>query len=1628
MQQKSFTLINKGMNRDLSISKTGESSAFENHNIRIEARDGDTTLSVTNERGNREIVFGEDEPAIEGLVIGWNVLNNHLILFTHDEEELVDRIYRVDYDDESFSNHLLFHGNLNFDSECPIESIVSFETEEVQKIYWIDGRNVLRFMNIMDEDRIGENWNDDNTAFDSNRPAEFSATAKIEKDNSGNSRPNGVVQYLLTYFNKHGQETNYTWMSDLVYLSPNGRGGASDETNNNQVTLTFSGLDTSFTHFRVYSVFRSSLDGETTSYLVYEGKTSSVPVVVVDDNSHNILQDATRLLYLGSQAVKAGTISYKDETLFLGDLQSVGKASYNDVEAAIKEYMYDEETGLSSAIRFELSAGNGATGDVGYVENSGTYPYENQLKYTSSQILSFKGNEKYRFGLKFQIADGTETDAFWIGDAVNPLYPVVDKNKSVIHRPIAVCTIPSEVIDKILQINPAVKTIQLVMAEATYADRSVKAQGIINPTVFNTWERYQDRLYAMPSWCARPRNTGIAYKHFEAIHKSTLSTGEIACSYWEDGGLENAYFRFKDYSSGGQTHYADEPDGLEPYDLLMIIYHLSFFKENGKWSTRIDADVLKGTCKPGTDISTLQNLEFSSWPYRGEYESPWREVNLASGAWYRAGYIYETPEVSLTLVQGAGWGMASGREEDSVRLAYLDMFNMLSNNSYSEVDQKHIVLEQTVQDWFSQMPRTTADVRYEVFVSREFPTFTRDNYDAPLVVVNAHPLPSRWIFPNESGSGVIEGDMISSKYRKHIMYVDENTVTLNSPELAYEAVSVDNAGYKFRIVGVAKMTSNITDYKLKAEQGYLAGSNVRSVSFTGTTEFRSNTDGLSTWPLWEDYGVTKKNDKFVRSSDIVGYWSYVWGKSGNITGYYKRKEDITQENELYDDHEYSILNKKRTANLHFSYETIYSPYSGFDYTPESLREFNFLSSQTLRITVNNKSRYYDGIIDTSLDMPADNKYPIVFSEIENDTTLKLDATEDIEDIHDAMLFVDNPVHIQYHSTPHAVITLPTWREEGYYKQRLLPYIFSADQCEFIERDATYTGALLPWIDYNSANQNVYPYVDFMPVQDLYDFENAGKSALAGDITMDDSYLFIGEIYKDFSTKDTRYGGITESAVQNNRFIAAGPAYPIENFYYGHSGIIYGNQGDTYFQRWDCMKTKPYSEDAEYGVTDIISFLVETHINVEGRTDLQRGINNLTDINMSTYGNINPVYSQKNNFKIARDLDEDFNTDSYRSTLTWTLKKADLADVDEWTHITLASSLKLDGDKGICRALRRYGNDLMAFQDKGVSEIMFNSRVQVTTSDGVPVEVANSGKVDGKYYLSNKYGCTNKWSIVEGKAGLYFVDNINKAMCAITTSKDERRGGIYIQDMSTRMGFSAWFRTNNRTQPWTPKNFENLVAFYDKIHSDVYLVLKESGDESCLVYNESIGAFTSFFDYSSISMLANVGDRFVSYRPFAGEQSGLWLQNEGLYCNFFGQQYPFWMKYRVAPEPLNDKIWTNVDFQADFFRILDEDGNTLIAPEYDLTNPDEQDYQEWETFDELEVWNEYQTTGKFIRRPEKKFRTWRHAIPRAKSNDMNIHSLDRIRNPWINLRMKKLAVDKENQDLMQLHDIVVKYFE
>ena len=117
MEAQEVILQNKGMYQDSSISKSSKEFAFENYGIRITGELDNTLLSVTNEKGPSLV------ESIIGTYLGHCVLGKYLIIFTTSDNE--DYIYKYSID-EGIST--LYSGDLNFDSEHPIESFGWYES------------------------------------------------------------------------------------------------------------------------------------------------------------------------------------------------------------------------------------------------------------------------------------------------------------------------------------------------------------------------------------------------------------------------------------------------------------------------------------------------------------------------------------------------------------------------------------------------------------------------------------------------------------------------------------------------------------------------------------------------------------------------------------------------------------------------------------------------------------------------------------------------------------------------------------------------------------------------------------------------------------------------------------------------------------------------------------------------------------------------------------------------------------------------------------------------------------------------------------------------------------------------------------------------------------------------------------------------------------------------------------------------------------------------------------------------------------------------------------------------------------------------------------------------------------
>lgn len=1631
---KTVPYINKGMVKDLSVSKVSNEFAYENYNIRIESRGDNSLLSCTNERGNvpvelfsqkisNKIVvtqsyyntssnriyttdiqlehptdvdlklnFGgykivveagqqkytfsgqqlsadytfsaensgylfyrggdyndpvpesQETAKIEGTFLGYCVLSSFLVLFTCGDK---DRIYRIQETDGKFYLRTLFEGDLNFDKEHPIETIPYYEAEEIQKIYWTDGLNQPRSINIVSDKIVSKA-----TAFDFITTFESGLKLSVTKEHNGfGVFPAGTVQYVVTYYNKYGQETNAAFVSPMYYISDADRGNSPEETVTCSFRIAAENLDNSFDYIRVYSVLYTSEGTVSAAYVVGDISISSGDNILVDNGTRNESIDPTKILYLGGRQLSAYTFSHKDNTLFLGNLKSLSEKNTEKMRNLIRRNFVNAD-GESKVIKFEYSE-DAESIPENFTGNS-LYEYTHQLEYSSKQIKTFKGGEKYRFGLQFISDTGERSRVFWIGDKINHLYPKYDAASNTIGKAVAALDFSGSIAttdswyQEVLQLagEAGYTKAQIVIAEANESDRLVIAQGILNPTVFNLQQRVNNQPFAEASWYMRPRGTNMAATHFQDVN-NIVTTEER----WSQ--------------DSGERHYA--PKGLSSAEIQSYDHAAPPYFDPASITT--DYSTLDFSTKPVDSVPVGQIVRL--YVYRWKH---YTKLGFTDGD--RWSYAYTVVNKYIDADSNVIWkartgGLISGPviPESSAVLSGLSAEEM-----YNRDKSAGILTESLYQDY------KKGDVAYQDFIA----TVAGNNYVPTSVVTGDlsydnvraagglfstqgygyrsyvyEDLNYDWANPTADESPITSWYL--SEEGDHF-YVDESVVTLNSPELNLDSQNRSIDGATLRIVGAAKLSSNITDYTADIGFGRDSSSQLLKKAYNGFG--RRSVAGLLSDALYMDSNMADRNlwlyktathEKGSKKTDddtatgLVGYYIYPWHKEGSIIGWGESFLEETDSQELF-----AKLNSKIEANLRVAYPTSFVNSAwAVDIKNGDAQVFNGDSAQML--VLNKESigqKLYFGNYDSLIVPKSKDGYPIFFSALGEDEA-SISSPQ-------ANLYSKKGVRIAYKSSPHAVISLGTKNNA----EIILPRLDFEEEETFSLPE----GISFPWLKSS----------------DEYSVQQGILETPEG-ITDTDAYWLIGELCR----KETgfEYGGTSDDALSKNTFVPAGEILSLEEI-----PQLRAVEGDTYYQRWDCIKTYPYAKDYTNSIVDIASVMVESHINLAGRYDRRRGMLENVTTSPENTGMVNKAYTQNQSmFSNISDTAVRSATD-FPNQITWTGTKVPAALIDEWTHITLANTLDMDGDKGEIEAIRRFNSNLFCFQDKGISEILFNSRTQISTLEGVPIEIANSGKVEGKRYFTEHHGCLNKWSIVETASGIYFIDDLNKCISVL---------GEGIRNLSLEKGFDDWTKAHVTGKKWTPEAFGNAVSMYDRQFGDVYII----GKDFSLCFNEGLGQFTSFFSYESTPMMTLLDGKLLAYKD-----GHIWKQNAGDYNVFFGEHKPYYLEYRITPEPYGDKTFTNIEYRADMWA-----GET-----YDAKG----------TFDVLDVSTEYQTGSDKLdwrkampANMQKKLRIWRAFIPRD-ANDPR--RLNRIRNPWMKMRLTK---DTEGDtERMEFHNLLVSYIE
>ena len=1457
--QKGISFKTKGMQRDLAASAFNSEFAYENKNIRIITNEDNTLYSLVNEKGTKLVnINGID--SIKGVVIGEATIDDELILFTADTTSDIknkkDRIYKIKLNGDNLDGQILFEGDLNFNPKYPIEALIFYENEYIKKVYWTDGLNQPRVINIAATSDVISKWNTD--SFNFVRTLNLKEQVTIERNivANGDFAP-GVIQYAFTYYNKYGQESNIFYTSPLYYISYNNRGASPEDKVSNSFNIEITDIDQRFDYIRIYSIHRTSINATPNVKRVADLALSVNKISYTDNGLSGDTIDPTELLYVGGEEVIFGTMTQKDNTLFLGDIETKRKI----LDSTIRDY-FKEKNITFSVYNKSISS----------PKAKGYYPYNNQLKMNSYQFKTFKYLEYYRFGIQAQHYTGKWSEPIWINDVRNTVHiDTTFYSDNNIGLPVAECTLNSSTIINRLLDNGYVR-IRPVVVYPTINDREVVCQGILCPTVYNVSDRYSNSPFAQSSWFVRPNAPFDEYKAF---------------------------------------HYTQSSEGTWGGDWIKLGQFL------GNPSAYSRAGIMSNSRTVVTSGETQYNIDV-----------------INKGAWAEFRHNYPIP--------------GNNNRNAEIQCIWNPPANPYVNDTATDSD---------IASWV---------------------TTNAENY-----------------------------------------YIDQSILTLHSPDIEFDndVRSIDTSGLKLRIVGMVPITAFASDVDIQTSTpvnnfydsselpagfykepiGVENDFSKAAYSHFGDSHFGWR--GLISGAFWFDELTAYKKDTGNKNHYTTGFVVYPWHRNGSLNN----TKFAT------DGYRSAMLDKKKMSNMRYSYKSIYLDSSNiwnayvngnniktgisgvavFDSNEISLvrlpaqensglTDINYYGNVDKLLTISRIGDKKDGypIMTTGVQSAETNAHALFSSkymQVDSKFTDQITGTD--------------PVRIKYKSTPHAVLAL-NYTTGG--AQRILPTIQDSDPSTTIgNRDywdinnvgGDITSGQHPFWDKNKSTKSIS--------QDVINVGIGGNITSIGGIQH--GWLWLGELYND--NVQNRFGGQTEEAFENNTWLPCGdPISLVDTNDKAKSSVtIRWEEGDTYYQRYDHIKTYPFTLEDQNAVTDIISFMCETRVNIDGRYDRNRGQTSNFSITPENFNLMNDVYTQPNNFFNYRTINPNkLNLDNFHNSITWTKTKTVGELVDTWTNITLASTLDLDGDKGKVRALRRLNNSIIAMQDKGISQILYNENTQISTTEGVPIEIANSGKVQGKRYISDKIGCTNKWSICETPNGIYFVDDITK--------------GIYLfngqlNNISDKLGLHSWIKAASKDiNIWNPTDFNSFVTYYDKTNSEVLFISKDS----CLGYSELLNQFTSFYNYENTPYFSNLLDKGIWIKD-----SKLWLHNEGDYNMFFGTYQPFYTTVIANPDMPVDKIFNNLEFRSDSW---DKNGNLLNT-----------------TFDTLTTWNEYQQGISNLKNSlgspsnlKRKFRIWRANIPRAEANGR-----DRMRNPWLYI---KLSMEIENVNKTVLHDMIVHYFE
>jgi hypothetical protein len=1620
----------KGMTRDMGPAKVSNQYAYEIRNLRLTNLGDSTMLALESEKGNAQYTITGD--SIEGTIIGYCVLNDYIVLFTYFvEKRRINHIYRLDAPGTALTLHSkeLYSGDLNMLPTDTIEAIGIYEHENLQKVYWIDGRHQPRSINIVADDTTMQHWQQSDSPFDFVPKLKMQETVKIKKAGYNGLFNAGTIQYILTYYNRNGQQTAAFYQSPINYIASETRGASPEDTVNNSFSIKVINPDDDFDYVRIYSVFRSSENGTPICKKVCDLRTEDTSTESVTYETREFIRltnitlgTSTNVNYVSSINFAAYTVciinNSNNREVPLEDFLAyrLGNTSYYNIDSNYSMFVINNGANPLSIMKIQAATGEfmsvWKSGNVGGVNKGGA----SQLKkwafgQVTANVIDDPRTQTYieyiDNGLSQEVVSYSEI-LFAGGANIIPA-TMAQKSQTLFFGNYTSNAVISEsdkdIIkgDSTIYFGYSIESVDKGTTGNFYMYDNQLDGDAKKITTFKGGETYHFGIILQDDWGS-----------WTDVIPIGAVNGDLNSWYPKDG--TNTFCPVKAYIYLG----AAAKEIVDSYKAVKVV--------------RLDTlptVIYQGVLSPTVfNKKRESNSPFcmASWFFRPIKPGKVRETSAAlvsnltqnsHNGNIREGLGMNTPATKISEIQGAR-ADAIGYYDGNISLAAMsdmDMFvdwntvtlnspdidfglNMSMNYKMRIVGILPISASRTsmVVTWKND-PITTSIANHLDYTPINENNLSTDGFKIDLNVLAYK--------DGYAGSGDLAGTYLYPIYPWH-----------RNGSLSGQATPIGNEDWNALLD-----TKVMASLREAARTIYLPG------PIYEITKPRIYQEDETLLLLEEDTDnyIYEGTKIYAGSMDVAlmstsnGYKTYgisVNSGSSPVEMHSGVKDPVRMR---FKSSKHGVFSLKSQGNLIFILPNV--GIEGVVSIP-TIGQCTQLTSKAIikgKLTPTTVSSSNDlftltGNIDTSLYnnddviMLTNPGYPdIYYVKSRTNASTMVVSKLDLGWLERHPNGDEILVSEQYGNDSSGANIGDHWvttTKNIYFKYHDSTYGMQYYQVQVQITDA--------WVhDPNYVNDPPTQEITFIP----------GTPTLYGTIP-DDQSAQITQIPYDISSVNTTYAYMYLAEFYTNSM-----NYNLENTPWivasepqktGRS-CIEASIGDTYYQRYDCLKTYPYSTEDQNQIVEIFSFMCETRINIDGRYDNRRGQADNTTVNETNFNLLNKGYTQSDNFYTYQYLDsDDFNVSHFPNQIIWTKTKTYGSDIDAWTQILPTSTLDMDGSLGQVQALRLWNDNLICFQDMGIARIMYNDRTTMSTEQDVPVEIANSGKVDGSQYISNTVGCSNKKSIQITQEGMYFIDSNTREIYKLAQG---------LEPLSEAKGFNAYFYDSS-------KDLSAVKAFYDPGLRDVYFRMTKtvgvSSTVECLVYNEQLKEFTSFFDYD-MDFLFPFKDSLIAVEH---NRNRLWKQFAGSeYLRYFGKndgasptpnpEYEMYSIELVCNEnPTDDKIFNEVEFRADVLsnNITQQGSQAYIASDAIYASINKL------PFTDMRVWNEYQATGDvpletMIRKNTnlvQKYRIWRAMIGRDVVD--KDHKFNRIRSPWARVRL----YGGDDNVRAVIHDIAVMY--